>query len=74
MSQKYQLGDLVWCKSDNCPFEVVGVRPTTTEIHGDWSGGMAPAYIGEGVSWVSNNEIEPWKPEFLGKHRKLGQD
>ena len=74
MRQKYQLGDLVWCDSDNCPFTVVGVRADNTEIHGDWSGGTAPSYIGEAAGWISNDKIEPWKSEFQGKHRKLGQD
>ena len=53
--QKYNIGGLVSHSSDNCPFEVVGIRKEETEIKGDFSGGTHNVLQ---TSCVNNDEIK----------------
>jgi hypothetical protein len=51
----FQLGDKVYHRTDSVPFEVVGIRKTTVEIQGDFSGGI------HGMNqkcWVNHTEIQ----------------
>lgn len=38
---EFKLGDKVYHRYDAAPFEVVGIRKTTVEIQGNWSGGAS---------------------------------
>lgn len=53
----FKLGDKVYHKADSSPFEVVGIRKTTVEIQGDWSGGTHNV---NQKSWVNHTEIQPY--------------
>lgn len=51
----FKLGDKVYHKSDSAPFKVVGIRNTTVEIQGDWSGGIHNV---NQKGWVDFTEIQ----------------
>lgn len=67
-THSHKLGDQVWYPSDNCPFKVIGVRFDKVEIEGDFSGGTHNVTQSD---WVPMEDVEPWQPAFLGKHRNL---
>jgi hypothetical protein len=54
----FKLGGVVSHPADQCPFEVVGIRMTTVEIRGDWSGGTHKV---NQRSWVNHTEIKHYK-------------
>ena len=51
----FKLGDKVYHKADAAPFEVVGIRKTTVEIQGEWSGGTHNV---NQKWWVNHTEIK----------------
>ena len=51
----FKLGDKVYHQVDQAPFEVIGIRATTVEIEGDFSGGTHNIIQ---KSWVNHTEIE----------------
>lgn len=53
----FKLRDKVYHRADAAPFEVVGVRKTTVEIQGDWSGGTHNV---KQKAWVNYTEIQPY--------------
>ena len=53
----FKLGNKVYYKADAAPFEVVGIRETTVEIQGDWSGGTHNV---NQKGWVNHTEIKPY--------------
>jgi|TARA_R110000851_G_C12753114_1_gene532247 hypothetical protein len=53
----FKLDDKVCYKADAAPFEVVGIRKTTVEIQGDWSGGTHNV---NQKGWVKHTEIKPY--------------
>jgi len=53
----FKLKDEVYHPIDAAPFIVVGIRETTIEIQGDWSGGTHNV---NQKGWVNHTEIKPY--------------
>lgn len=58
----YQLEDKVYFPSDAAPFIVVGIRKTTIEIEGDFSGGTHNVCQRD---WVKKSEVKPFDERAL---------
>jgi hypothetical protein len=66
-THSYTLNQLVWYQADTRPFTVVGIRWSSVELYGDFSGGEQRL----STDWVSADQVEPWQVAFLGCSRKL---